>query len=117
MRAARSWALQSYLAVFQALTPIWRRVLQHRLKRGKETPQSLAQKWVTHPAERAAGIWVWGHAVGVGEAMALAGLRSRPPVSKHTPLPTSVTFGPCPQVKSIRRGATLLARPTAWIIG
>ena len=74
MRAARSWALQIYLAVFQALTPIWRRVLQHRLKRGKETPQSLAQKWVTHPAERAAGIWVWGHAVGVGEAMALAGL-------------------------------------------
>ena len=48
-----------------------------------------------------------------------AGLRSRPPVSKHTPLPTSVTLGSLslPQVRSISRGARTLARPTAWIIG
>ena len=48
-----------------------------------------------------------------------AGLRSRPPVSKHTPLPTSVTLGSLslPQVRSISRGARVLARPTAWIIG
>ena len=34
------------------------------------------------------------------------GLISRPPVSKHTPLPTKVTFGAfaSPQVRSISRG-------------
>ncbi len=40
-------------------------------------------------------------------SMPASGLMSSPPVSKHTPLPTSVTFG-CfglPQVKSISRGA------------
>ena len=40
-------------------------------------------------------------------SMPLDGLMSRPPVSKHTPLPTSVIFGSAgsPQVRSIRRGA------------
>jgi hypothetical protein len=48
-----------------------------------------------------------------------AGLRSRPPVSKHTPLPTSVTLGASapPQVMSTSRGARVLARPTAWMVG
>ena len=40
-------------------------------------------------------------------SMPLSGLMSSPPVSKHTPLPTSVIFGAAgsPQVRSIRRGA------------
>ena len=47
-----------------------------------------------------------------------APLRSSPPLSKQTPLPTSVIFGPRrPQRKSISRGARLLARPTAWMQG
>ena len=52
-------------------------------------------------------------------SMPLDGLMSRPPVSKHTPLPTSVIFGSAglPQAKSIRRGARADARPTAWISG
>ena len=52
-------------------------------------------------------------------AMALAGLMSRPPVSKQMPLPTIVTLGACsaPQRRSMRRGARSLARPTAWIMG
>ena len=54
-------------------------------------------------------------------SMALSGLRSSPPVSKHTPLPTSVTLGSpaLPQRSSISRGARLAsaARPTAWISG
>ena len=51
--------------------------------------------------------------------MPSAGLRSRPPVSKHTPLPTMATCGcaSSPQRSSIRRGARWLARPTAWIAG
>mmetsp|Transcript_24391 Transcript_24391/g.68634 ORF Transcript_24391/g.68634 Transcript_24391/m.68634 type:complete len:218 (-) Transcript_24391:863-1516(-) len=54
-------------------------------------------------------------------SIAAAGLMSRPPVSKQTPLPTSVTFGASsdPQVRSIRRGCCFgpAARPTAWIWG
>ena len=52
-------------------------------------------------------------------SMPLSGLMSRPPVSKHTPLPTSVTLGAAgsPQFMSIRRGARAAARPTAWISG
>ncbi len=52
-------------------------------------------------------------------SIAESGLMSSPPVSKHTPLPTSVTFGAAgsPQVRSIRRGARAAARPTAWISG
>ena len=48
-----------------------------------------------------------------------AGLRSSPPLSKHTPLPTKVTLGAdgSPQTISTRRGARVLARPTAWIVG
>jgi hypothetical protein len=48
-------------------------------------------------------------------SMALDGLMSRPPVSKQTPLPTSVTFGASagPKLKSTRRGSSAAARPTA----
>jgi hypothetical protein len=47
------------------------------------------------------------------------GLMLSPPVSKHTPLPTSVTFGASegPQTSSTSRGSAAAARPTAWIIG
>lgn len=74
MSGQSTWALQSYLWLARAMTPLWRWALKKRLKRGKETPQSLDQKWVTAPATRPEGPLVWGHAVGVGEAMALAGL-------------------------------------------
>ena len=44
---------------------------------------------------------------------------SRPPLSKVTPLPTSVTFGASsrPQAKSTILGASAAARPTAWTSG
>ena len=54
-------------------------------------------------------------------SMPLSGLMSSPPVSKHTPLPTSVTRGwlASPHVMSSSRGAAAAsaARPTAWISG
>ena len=52
-------------------------------------------------------------------SMPADGFRSSPPVSKQTPLPTSVTFGCAgsPQQKSISRGARVDAMPTAWISG
>jgi 3-deoxy-D-manno-octulosonic-acid transferase len=74
MNVSRSWALQGYLWLAKAMKPVWRWALQKRLQRGKETPESLAQKWVTDPPNRPQGPLIWGHAVGVGEAMALAGL-------------------------------------------
>ncbi len=74
MRGQGAWALQSYLWLARAMTPLWRWALQKRLQHGKETPQSLDQKWVITPTPRPEGPLVWGHAVGVGEAMALAGL-------------------------------------------
>ena len=70
-------ALRTYLALSHALAPVWRRGLQGRLKRGKETPRSVRQKLGSEYAERPAGTLVWGHAVGVGEAMALAGVFAR----------------------------------------
>ena len=54
-------------------------------------------------------------------SMPHAGLMSRPPVSKQTPLPTSVTDGASasPQARSMRRGARddEAAAPTAWMSG
>ena len=73
MSQGNSWALASYLSITQAMTPVWHWIFQKRLHRGKETDQSLSEKWVTQPAPRPDGPLVWGHAVGVGEAMALAG--------------------------------------------
>ncbi len=48
-------------------------------------------------------------------SMPEAGLMSRPPLSKVTPLPTSVTFGALsrPQTKSTILGGSAAARPTA----
>lgn len=67
-------ALRSYLVATRLLAPLWRWGLQRRLRRGKETPRSVRQKLGSEYAQRPAGPLVWGHAVGVGEAMALAGL-------------------------------------------
>ena len=51
--------------------------------------------------------------------MEAGGLMSSPPVSKQTPLPTSVTFGASarPQTRSSSRGGSEAAAPTASIIG
>jgi len=54
--------------------PLWKAALQHRLRRGKDTPQSVDQKLMRRPAARPSGPLIWGHAVGVGEAQALVGL-------------------------------------------
>ena len=72
--ARQPWVLQAYLGLASALAPVWRKGLERRLKRGKETPRSVRQKLGSEYADRPQGTVVWGHAVGVGEAMALAGL-------------------------------------------
>lgn len=73
----RPLALRLYGQLFEALTPLWMWWLQKRLARGKETLVSLDQRWMRSPPPRPEGTLVWGHAVGVGEALALAGLLKR----------------------------------------
>ena len=73
----RPLALRLYGHLFEALTPLLHWWLQRRLRRGKETLASLEQRWMRCPPPRPEGVLVWGHAVGVGEALALAGLLKR----------------------------------------
>jgi 3-deoxy-D-manno-octulosonic-acid transferase len=73
----RPLALRLYGRLFEALTPLWRWWLQQRLNRGKETLVSVDQRWMRLPPPRPEGTLVWGHAVGVGESLALAGLLKR----------------------------------------
>lgn len=77
MKPRRALALRLYTGLFEALTPLWRHWTARRLKTGKETPLSLDQRWMRQHPARPAGALVWGHAVGVGEALALAGLLRR----------------------------------------
>ena len=56
---------------------MWRWALQKRFVAGKETTQSIAQKLMLTPPNQPTGPVVWGHAVGVGESLALAGLFAR----------------------------------------
>jgi 3-deoxy-D-manno-octulosonic-acid transferase len=73
----RPLAFRLYGLLFEALNPLWHWWLQQRMRRGKETLTSLDQRWMRRPTPRPEGILVWGHAVGVGEALALAGLLKR----------------------------------------
>lgn len=70
-------ALRAYVVLSHLLAPVWHLGLKQRLRRGKETPRSVHQKLGHEYADRPEGPMVWGHAVGVGEAMALAGLFAR----------------------------------------
>ena len=73
----RSLALRIYGLLARALAPVWYIGLQRRLTRGKETPASVQQKLGMAYDARPTGTLVWGHAVGVGESLALAGLFAR----------------------------------------
>ena len=70
-------ALRLYGGLARLLAPVWRFGLQRRLARGKETPVSVQQKLGLAYEARPHGPLVWGHAVGVGESLALAGLFAR----------------------------------------
>lgn len=75
--STRPLALRVYGLVARLLSPVWRIGLQQRLKRGKETAASVQQKLGLSYEARPTGTLVWGHAVGVGESLALAGLFAR----------------------------------------
>ena len=73
----RPLALRLYGLLARTLAPGWRFGLQRRLNRGKETAASVQQKLGLAYDARPPGPLVWGHAVGVGESLALAGLFAR----------------------------------------
>ena len=77
MNQPRSWLLSSYLGLAKHLNPLWRTVLQKRLTADKESALSIAQKLMVKPLAHGDGPVIWGHAVGVGESLALAGLFSQ----------------------------------------
>lgn len=58
----------------ELLSPVWQYILYQRLKKGKETTKSIAEKNSLMFPKRPNHPMIWGHAVGVGEALALAGL-------------------------------------------
>lgn len=73
----RNFALRVYTCLFDLLTPFWRYWIARRLKSGKETLLSHDQRWMRQHPSRPQGTLVWGHAVGVGESLSLAGLLRR----------------------------------------
>jgi 3-deoxy-D-manno-octulosonic-acid transferase len=89
MRSIRlSWQLKLILGMERLALPLWRWALGRRLKKGKETQSSHDQKLMLHlPAPQRAlpqgTPVIWGHAVGVGEVLALLGLFRR--LSEHFP--------------------------------
>jgi len=70
--------LTIYLWLAQHILPrLWLLVLHRRLRRAKETLESVSQKTMQQPIARpGTGAVIWGHAVGLGESQALLGLVS-----------------------------------------
>ena len=75
--AARPWSLRAYAVGMTLATPLLHALLWWRLRRGKESMHSFAQKTMRSPGAAPQAPVLWGHAVGVGEARALAGLFRR----------------------------------------
>lgn len=72
-----SISLDAYIWASQKLAFIWRWSLTRRIRLGKETVESKAEKLALSFPNRSPGPLIWGHAVGVGESLALAGLFAR----------------------------------------
>jgi 3-deoxy-D-manno-octulosonic-acid transferase len=74
-----SWQLKCIFWLSRFSKPVWRWALSRRLSRRKETPISFEQKLFLYPPNRfslseSPPTYIWGHAVGVGELMALVGI-------------------------------------------
>ncbi|WP_366141754.1 glycosyltransferase N-terminal domain-containing protein, partial [uncultured Boseongicola sp.] len=60
-----------YLAFSQVSGPIWWLFHRRRLKKGKEDPKRLPEKYGFSALERPGGQVLWFHALSVGESLAL----------------------------------------------
>lgn len=73
-RVTTGGLLRGWLWAGPLLGVIAPRLLERRLKRGKEDPARMGEKLAQPSATRPAGRLVWMHAVGLGEVLALRGL-------------------------------------------
>lgn len=86
-----------FLAIYQRLTPFFTRgvlaYVRHRLKKGKEDPKRLNERFGKASASRPKGSVFWFHGASVGEAMSLLPLlhRIRTQFPHITPLVTTGT--------------------------
>lgn len=62
------------MAFSRVSDPIWRAAHRRRLKRGKELPERLAEKYGEYEQARPEGVVLWFHALSVGESLALVPL-------------------------------------------
>jgi len=69
-----SMLLRGYLAFSTVSGPIWRIAHKRRLKRGKELPERLPEKYGIYSEPRPEGTVLWFHALSVGESLALVPL-------------------------------------------
>ena len=78
-RSRLGWQIRLLLWIEGWSLPFWHWVTRRRLASGKETVQSVAEKLMTGVGESHRSVSsdrpvIWGHAVGVGELLALFGL-------------------------------------------
>ena len=66
-----------YLAFSQVADPVWRLVHRRRLKKGKEDPSRITEKYGVSPYPLPSGKVLWFHALSVGESLALLPLIDR----------------------------------------
>jgi 3-deoxy-D-manno-octulosonic-acid transferase len=85
--------LHAYRALLTAATPLAGLLLSHRLKRGKEDPQRLAERRGVSSVARPAGPLVWVHGASVGEIAAVIPLIERIASRELKVLVTSGTVG------------------------
>jgi 3-deoxy-D-manno-octulosonic-acid transferase len=74
-----TWRLRGLMLLLRLCLPLWRWLLARRLRQGKESTASVAQKLMLENSlslPKSARL-IWGHAVGVGEVLALLGLFHR----------------------------------------
>ena len=67
----------TYLALATISAPLWKIVLQQRIKSGKEDPSRVQEKLGYFRLQRPDGLLLWFHALSVGESLALLTLLKR----------------------------------------
>jgi 3-deoxy-D-manno-octulosonic-acid transferase len=85
--------LHVYRALMTVATPLAGILLSHRLKRGKEDPQRLAERRGESTVARPPGSLVWVHGASVGEVAAIIPLVERIASKDFKVLVTSGTVG------------------------
>jgi len=74
---ARPFQLRTYLLFARLSGPLWKLAMRLRLRRGKEDPARLGEKFGAATVVRPPGTVLWFHALSVGESLALLPLLER----------------------------------------